>query len=457
MSKFAENPILSMQKIKPANPKGLRDFLPFENKNREYIIDILKHTFESFGYDSIYIPSFEKYETLNGKYGEEGDKLFFKILNSGNYLDKESLVAQIAAGEDTTKITAQISEKGLRYDHTVPLARFVSQHQNELTFPFKRYVIGPVWRADRPQAGRYQEFFQCDIDVLGNPSLLSEVEIIQIADQVYEKLNLNVDILINSKSLFQGICELFGMDEHRQKIATLIDKWDKIGREKLEEEFYKIAAFEPKKVKDFLDFLDNDKALEELETSNENLKKGLEEIAYIQKYAKSKNVKVSNKLVRGLDYYTGIVFEVVSTEMAYGSISGGGRYDNLTEIFGLKNMSGVGFSFGLDRIYDIMLKLGKFPESTAQDRILILNMEDLAMEKNMEIAKALRTMGLQASVYPSRAKMDKQLSYADKSKIDFAIIIGDQELAQNQVTIKNLKERFQATIDFSQIENYFKK
>jgi histidyl-tRNA synthetase len=292
---------------------------------------------------------------------------------------------------------------------------------------------------------------------LGNPSLLSEVEIIQIADQVYEKLNLNVDILINSKSLFQGICELFGMDEHRQKIATLIDKWDKIGREKLEEEFYKIAAFEPKKVKDFLDFLDNDKALEELETSNENLKKGLEEIAYIQKYAKSKNVKVSNKLVRGLDYYTGIVFEVVSTEMAYGSISGGGRYDNLTEIFGLKNMSGVGFSFGLDRIYDIMLKLGKFPESTAQDRILILNMEDLAMEKNMEIAKALRTMGLQASVYPSRTKMDKQLSYADKSKIDFAIIIGDQELAQNQVTIKNLKERFQATIDFSQIENYFKK
>lgn len=457
MSNFAENPILPMQKIKPANPKGLRDFLPFENKKREYIIDILKHTFESFGYDSIYIPSFEKYETLNGKYGEEGDKLFFKILNSGNYLDKESLVAQITAGEETSKITSQISEKGLRYDHTVPLARFVSQHQNELTFPFKRYVIGPVWRADRPQAGRYQEFFQCDIDVLGNPSLISEVEIIQIADQVYEKLNLDVEILINSKSLFQGICQLFGMDEHRQKIATLIDKWDKIGREKLEEEFYKIANFDSKKVKDFLDFLDDNSALEKIEASNEELKKGLAEIEFIKKHAQSKNVKVSNKLVRGLDYYTGIVFEVVSTEMEYGSISGGGRYDNLTEIFGLKNMSGVGFSFGLDRIYDIMLKLEKFPDSDTQNRVLILNLDDMAMEKNMEIAHKLRSLGLSTSIYPLKAKMDKQLSYADKLKIDFAIIIGEQELSQNQVTIKNLKERFQASIDFSQIENYFKK
>jgi histidyl-tRNA synthetase len=268
---------------------------------------------------------------------------------------------------------------------------------------------------------------------------------------------LKVDILINSKSLFQGICQLFGMDAHRQKIATLIDKWEKIGREKLEEEFLKIADFQPNNIKDFLDFLDNDHALDHIEATNDELKKGLEEIAFIKKYAQSKNVKVSNKLVRGLDYYTGIVFEVVSTEMAYGSISGGGRYDNLTEIFGLKNMSGVGFSFGLDRIYDIMLKLRKFPETSSQERVLILNLDEAAMEKNMEVAKTLRGKGLQASVYPSRTKMDKQLSYADKSKIDFAIIIGDQELAQNQVTIKNLKERFQATIDFSQIENYFKK
>lgn len=441
-----------MIKIKPQNPKGVRDFLPKENKNREYIIDVLKKQFEIFGFESIYTPAFERLETLVGKYGEEGEKLLFKILNSGNFLSETETLELIKNyPEQTSKITAQISSKGLRYDHTVPLARFVSQHQNELTFPFRRYAIGPVWRADRPQKGRYQEFFQCDIDVVGVRSLINDVEIVELISSVFKTLNLKVEIRVNNKNIFNGLCEYYKVEEHLVSISTIIDKWDKIGEEKVYEELVKLSEFTTEKALEFITELKSG-ALNALKMKNETIDKGISEIEYLFNNTDVGELVYDSKLVRGLDYYTGTVFEVVSTEMQYGSIAGGGRYDNLTEIFGMKDMAGIGFSFGLDRIYDIMIDLGKFEIIPKRKKLVVLNLSNELLSKYLKLVSNFRKMGMTSELYPVVTKMDKQLVYADKKEFDYALILGEDEMSKNQVSIKNLKKRTQETYSLSYFE-----
>lgn len=442
-----------MIKIKPQNPKGVRDYLPAENARREFIISVLKKNFELFGFQSIHNPVFENLDTLQGKYGDEGDKLLFKILNSGDYLKDDGLEIIEEKPIHFGKLTKKISSKGLRYDHTVPLARFVSQHQNDLTFPFKRYVIGPVWRADRPQAGRYQEFFQCDVDVVGSKGIVSDIDIISLMNRVYTELNIQVEIKLNNRKIFNGICELIGVQEDETtKVSSILDKWDKIGDEKVKEELVKLI--DEDKTNNLLDILAIN-SLSELSArfqgKNESLSQGIDELNQIMAHSKSDSLKFDIKLLRGLDYYTGTVIEVVSTEMQYGALGGGGRYDNLTELFGLKDMSGIGVSFGLDRIYDVMTELGRFPENIQGQKILILNLSDQATSLYFSLLTEIRAEGKVVDLYPTLAKMDKQLTYADKSGYTHAILIGEDELAKNQVQIKNLKERRQESLDIKDL------
>ena len=441
-----------MLKIKPQNPKGVRDYLPKENRQREFILSVLKKQFDLFGFQSIHTPAFERLETLQGKYGDEGDKLLFKILNSGEYLT-EAAVSTIKSSElKYGELTKEISSKGLRYDHTVPLARFVSQHQNELSFPFKRYVIGPVWRADRPQKGRYQEFYQCDVDILGSKGLVSDVEIVSLINKVFSELNLKVEIKINNRKIYNGICQEIGIENEATRVSTILDKWDKIGEDKVLEELTQIVGID--KSRNLLKILDYN-TLEELNTHlatrNTQLKEGIDELNFIFTHSKSDALKFDLKLLRGLDYYTGTVLEVVSTEMAYGAICGGGRYDNLTELFGLKDMSGIGVSFGLDRIYDVMIELGRFPEDIDGQKILILNLTDSATSQYFSLLTEIRAANRIVDLYPTIAKMDKQLTYADKCDYSHAILIGEDELAKNIVQIKNLKERKQESVDRAQV------
>ncbi|MCE2963135.1 MAG: histidine--tRNA ligase [Chitinophagales bacterium] len=438
-----------MLKIKPQNPKGVRDYLPLENQRREYIISVIKKHYELYGFQSIYNPVFERLETLQGKYGDEGDKLLFKILNSGDYLDEKGLEIIENKPIQFGKLTQEISSKGLRYDHTVPLARFVSQHQNELTFPFKRYVIGPVWRADRPQKGRYQEFFQCDADIVGSKGLVGDVEMITLIDSVFKELNLKVEIKINNRKIYNGICEEVGIAEnHITSVSTILDKWDKIGEEKVKEELSQLIGNE---ATDKLVYVLAAQSPVELNSkliaSNSKLTEGLSELNYIFTHSKSENLKFDLKLLRGLDYYTGTVLEMVSTEMVYGSIGGGGRYDDLTELFGLKDMSGIGISFGLDRVYDVMTELRRFPENSEAKRTLILNLTEAATSHYFSLLSEIRGEGKIVDLYPNRAKMDKQLAYADKAGYSYAIIIGENELKENRIQIKNLKERSQVLVE----------
>jgi histidyl-tRNA synthetase len=442
-----------MLKIKPQNPKGVRDYLPLENLRREYIISVIKKHYELYGFSSIYNPVFERLETLQGKYGDEGDKLLFKILNSGDYLDEKGLEIIENKPIQYGKLTQEISSKGLRYDHTVPLARFVSQHQNELTFPFKRYVIGPVWRADRPQKGRYQEFFQCDADIVGSKGLVGDVEMVTLIDSAFKELNLKVEIKINNRKIYNGICEEVGIEESQiTPVSTILDKWDKIGEEKVKEELSQLIGNE---ATDRLIYVLAAQSPDELNSKfkiqNSKLAEGLEELNYIFTHSKSKNLKFDLKLLRGLDYYTGTVLEMVSTEMVYGSIGGGGRYDDLTELFGLKDMSGIGISFGLDRVYDVMTELKRFPENTEGKKTLILNLFEAATSQYFSLLSEIRSEGKAVDLYPAIAKMDKQLTYADKAGYSYAIIIGENELNTNQITIKDLKQRQQTTIDRNQI------
>ena len=444
-----------MIKIKPQNPKGVRDYLPLENQRREYIISVIKKHYELYGFQSIYNPVFEKLETLQGKYGDEGDKLLFKILNSGDYLDEKGLEIIENKPIQYGKLTHEISSKGLRYDHTVPLARFVSQHQNELTFPFKRYVIGSVWRADRPQRGRYQEFFQCDADIVGSKGLVSDVEMITLIDSVFKELNLKVEIKINNRKIYNGICEEIGIEEGQiTPVSTILDKWDKIGEEKVKEELSQIIG--EAKTQNLIDILAVNTPEElnlKLKTQNLKLAEGLKELNYIFTHSRSENLKFDLKLLRGLDYYTGTVLEMVSTEMVYGSIGGGGRYDDLTELFGLKDMSGIGISFGLDRVYDVMTELKRFPENTESKKILVLNLTEAAISQYFSLLSEIRGAGKVVDLYPTIAKMDKQLTYADKAGYTFAILIGEDELGNNQAQIKNLKERRQESIDIKDLIN----
>lgn len=440
-----------MLKIKPQNPKGVRDYLPQENQKREYIISLLKNHFELFGFQSIYTPAFERLETLQGKYGDEGDKLLFKILNSGEFIDSHALEALKNVPIKYAELVKAISSKGLRYDHTVPLARFVSQHQNELSFPFKRFVIGPVWRADRPQKGRYQEFFQCDVDIVGSNGLVSDVEIVSLIDKVFSTLNVKIEIKINNRKIYNGICTEICIGDFATKVSTILDKWDKIGEEKVAEE---LTALIGKEKTDGLLSILSIKSLEELAARNSNnkqLMEGLNDLQFIFSHTDSKSLKFDLRLLRGLDYYTGTVLEVVSTELVYGAICGGGRYDDLTEIFGLKDMSGIGISFGLDRIYDVLTELKRFPENAEIQRILILNLTEKATDLYFSLLKTIRSSGKMIDLYPVIAKLDKQLGYADKSGYSHAIIIGENELTSGDIQIKNLKERKQLFVKSNNI------
>ena len=440
-----------MASSKPSIPKGTRDFSPSEMVRRNYIFDTIRHVFEVYGYQPIETPAMENLSTLMGKYGEEGDKLLFKILNSGNYLDGY-IFPPSQTSEPATPLpdlTRHIAEKGLRYDLTVPFARFVVQHQNDLVFPFKRYQIQPVWRADRPQKGRYREFFQCDVDVIGSNSLLNEVELVQIIVAVYTKLGVRVLIRLNNRKILAGIAESIGFPEKLTDITVAMDKLDKTGINKVNEELIQrgISQDGVNKLQPLLQTEGKIKDKFELLTaffSNSEIGiKGLEEMRTVLQMVKSLNL--SNKfdldiqLARGLSYYTGTIFEVKALDAAMGSICGGGRYDDLTGIFGLPGMSGVGISFGADRIYDVINELNLFPETLlSSTKVLFINFgieeEKFCLEKVSELRRA----GIASELYPDQAKIKKQMEYANRKNIPFVVLAGKDEIENGRLSLKNM-------------------
>lgn len=450
---------------KPSIPKGTRDFSPAEVAKRQYIIQTIKSNFEKFGFQPIETPSFENSETLMGKYGEEGDRLIFKILNSGDYLAKAN--ATHLESKDSTKLTSSISEKALRYDLTVPFARYVVQHQNEIEFPFKRYQIQPVWRADRPQKGRFREFFQCDADVVGSKSLWQEVELVQLYDTIFTTLGLNgVTVKINNRKILSGIAEVIGASDKLIDFTVALDKLDKIGEDGVKKEMIEKGITEAAivKVQPLFNFTGSisekiEKLSQLLVTSEEGMK-GVEELRFIcdnvTKLGLSTAIlDLDVTLARGLNYYTGAIFEVAAPKgVAMGSIGGGGRYDDLTGIFGLKNMSGVGISFGLDRIYLVIEELGLFPETvTASSKALFVNYGDEEAFYALQAIKKLRDSGIKVELYPDKAKVAKQFQHADKRNIPFAVIVGGEEMGSNTYSLKNLVSGEQVTLDFEGLKN----
>lgn len=445
---------------KPGIPKGTRDFSPAEVAKRQYIISAIKHHFELFGFQPIETPSFENSDTLMGKYGEEGDRLIFKILNSGDYLKKAT--EDFLAIRDSGKLTTQISEKALRYDLTVPFARYVVQHQNDITFPFKRYQIQPVWRADNPQKGRFREFYQCDADVVGSTSLWQEVELVQLYDNVFSTLGLNgATIKINNRKILSGIAEVIGASDKLIDFTVALDKLDKIGKDGVKAEMLAKGLTEDaiEKVQPLFNFTGTineklDKLADLLALSEEGLK-GVTELRFICDNVVAAGLGKSIldldvTLARGLNYYTGAIFEVSAPkEVALGSIGGGGRYDDLTGIFGLKNMSGVGISFGLDRIYLVLEELGLFPETVTEGtKVLFTNFGEKEALYALKAINKLRKEGLKAELYPDAAKIGKQFQYADKRGIPFAVLTGETELADNTYTLKNLATGEQEVLTF---------
>lgn len=453
---------------KPSIPKGTRDFSPSEVAKRQYIMSAIKHHFETFGFQPIETPSFENSETLMGKYGEEGDRLIFKILNSGNFFfDKNKIELPQSLEElrvnssetinkeqliELNKFTSRISEKALRYDLTVPFARYVVQHQNEIEFPFKRYQIQPVWRADRPQKGRFREFFQCDADVVGSTSLWQEVELVQLYDSVFTTLGLKGAVIkINNRKILSGIAEVIGAKDKLIDFTVALDKLDKIGEDGVKKEMLEkgIAEEALVKVQPLFNFTGsiNEKLekLAELLASSEEGLKGVEELRFICDNVTEIGLGQSIldldvTLARGLNYYTGAIFEVTAPkEVAMGSIGGGGRYDDLTGIFGLKNMSGVGISFGLDRIYLVLEELNLFPDTVTQaTKVLFVNFGNKEALYCMKAIAKLREAGIKAELYPDAAKMAKQFQHADKRGIPFAVLCGDEEISSATFKIKNL-------------------
>lgn len=431
----------------PSIPKGTRDYSPEIMVKRNYIFDTIKSVFKLYGYMPLETPAMENLSTLMGKYGEEGDKLLFKILNSGDFL------SGITEGElqekNSLKLTNKISEKGLRYDLTVPFARFVVQHQNELSFPFKRYQIQPVWRADRPQKGRYREFYQCDVDVVGSDSLLNEVELIQIVNEVYHRLKINVRLLINNRKVLAGIAETIGYPDKLTDITVAIDKMDKIGLENVNAELRDKGITEEAigKLQPILNLSgSNQEKLEQLRNvlkGSETGLKGVEELTTVFKYIQALNISTEIKLdltlARGLSYYTGAIFEVKALDAEIGSITGGGRYDDLTGIFGLKNMSGVGISFGADRIFDVMNQLDLFPkDANTTTQVLFVNFGSQEELYCLPILKTLRANGINAEIYPDASKMKKQMTYADKKGIPYVALVGENEMKSGIVSLKNM-------------------
>ncbi len=449
---------------KPNIPKGTRDFSPTEVAKRHYIIQIIKRNFEKFGFQPIETPSFENSETLMGKYGEEGDRLIFKILNSGDYLAKSN--ATHLENRDSTKLTSSISEKALRYDLTVPFARYVVQHQNDIEFPFKRYQIQPVWRADRPQKGRFREFFQCDADVVGSKSLWQEVELVQLYDSVFTALGLEgVTIKINNRKILSGIAEVIGASDKLIDFTVALDKLDKIGEDGVKKEMMEKGISEEAilKVQPLFHFSGTiSEKINQLSVllaeSNEGMK-GVEELRFIcdnvtQLGLSTTILDLDVTLARGLNYYTGAIFEVAPPKsVSMGSIGGGGRYDDLTGIFGLKNMSGVGISFGLDRIYLVVEELNLFPETvTETSKALFINYGESEAFYAMKAIKELRNSNIKVEFYPDNAKVAKQFQHADIRGIPFAVIAGKHEMESNMFSLKNLTTGEQLTMDFESLK-----
>ena len=449
---------------KPSIPKGTRDFSPEEVAKRHYIIQIMKTNFEKYGFQPIETPSFENSETLMGKYGEEGDRLIFKILNSGDYLAKADEKA--LQNKESNKLTSSISEKALRYDLTVPFARYVVQHQNEIEFPFKRYQIQPVWRADRPQKGRFREFFQCDADVVGSKSLWQEVELVQLYDAVFADLGLKgVTIKINNRKILSGIAEVIGASDKLIDFTVALDKLDKIGEDGVKKEMLEkgISAEAIQKVQPLFNFTgtisEKIAKLSQLLAVSEEGMKGISELQFICENVANIGLKnavldLDVTLARGLNYYTGAIFEVAPPKaVAMGSIGGGGRYDDLTGIFGLKDISGVGISFGLDRIYLVLEEMNLFPKTVAStSKALFINYGEKEALYCMKTIQQLRNLDIKVELYPDTVKVGKQFQYADKRGIPFAVIVGETEMNEGKFALKNLASGEQFLLDFEALQ-----
>ncbi|AFD09217.1 histidyl-tRNA synthetase [Solitalea canadensis DSM 3403] len=448
--------------MKPSIPKGTRDFSPIEVARRTYIFDTIKRVFQKYGYQPIETPVMENLSTLTGKYGEEGDQLIFKVLNSGDFLSKVD--AQKLEAKNSKSVTFDISEKALRYDLTVPFARYVVMHQNEIAMPFKRYQVQPVWRADRPQKGRYREFYQCDADVVGSESLLNEAEFVCIYDEALSNLGLqDFSIKINNRKILTGIAEIIGKPELIVDMTVAIDKLDKIGYDGVVKELIE-RGFTESDVEVLRPFIElkgsNEEKLAVLKQSLANSptgKKGIEELETIFSYLTSfklnkATVELDITLARGLNYYTGAIFEVKSNEVQMGSIGGGGRYDDLTGMFGLKGVTGAGISFGADRIYDVMLELNLFPESAVTSTKVLLTNFDAAAEKYaLPILVQLRTNDINTELYPASAKLQKQMKYADAKQIPFVVLIGEEEMQSGKLTLKNMQSGEQEKLSVEEI------
>lgn len=445
---------------KPSIPKGTRDFSPAEMTRRNYIFDTIKSVFRLYGFQPIETPAMENLSTLMGKYGEEGDKLLFKVLNSGDF------AAKLGDGEllerNSVRLTNKISEKGLRYDLTVPFARFVVQYRNDISFPFKRYQIQPVWRADRPQKGRYREFYQCDVDIVGSDSLLNEAELVQIVDNVFARLKIDALVKINNRKILAGIAETIGEKDRIIDITVAIDKLDKIGLEKVNEELLEKGV--PQTAIDKLQPIlhlsgSTAEKLDQLTTAIANSEigqKGIAEVrtlfAYLASFELNTEVELDLTLARGLNYYTGAIFEVKAKNVEMGSICGGGRYDDLTGIFGMPGISGVGISFGADRIYDVMTQLDLFPQETIDStKILFVNFGEKEEAYCLPLVSKLRKAGINAEIFPDQAKMQKQMKWADQKKIPFVAIVGDQEMEQGKINLKNMITGDQQLVDLAEM------
>ncbi|MEG1916744.1 MAG: histidine--tRNA ligase [Muribaculaceae bacterium] len=445
---------------KPSIPKGTRDFSPEEMAKRNYIFDTIKQVFLLYGFQQIETPAMENLSTLMGKYGEEGDKLLFKILNSGDFL--KSVTDTQLTERNCPHLTPLISEKGLRYDLTVPFARYVVQHRNELQFPFKRYQIQPVWRADRPQKGRYREFYQCDADIVGSDSLINEIELISLIDDVFSRFGINITIKLNNRKILSGIAEIIGAPEKIIDITVAIDKIDKIGIENVNAELREkeISDIAIETLQPLLQLSGtNEEKLKTLRSMLSNSEigiKGIEELQYVIDNVNTIGIKstleLDVSLARGLNYYTGSILEVKANDTEMGSITGGGRYDNLTGVFGMEGVSGVGISFGADRIFDVLNTLNLYPSDTCSStKVMFTNFGEQEAQASLKYVMALRKAGISAELYPESAKMKKQMGYADTKKIPYVAIVGESELAENIITLKDMSTGEQAKLSITQI------
>lgn len=444
---------------KPSIPKGTRDFSPAEMAKRNYIFDTIREVFRLYGFKQIETPAMENLSTLMGKYGEEGDKLLFKILNSGDFLAKAD--RNLIEEGNCVKLTSQLCEKGLRYDLTVPFARYVVQHRNDIQFPFKRFQIQPVWRADRPQKGRYREFYQCDVDIIGSDSLINEIELLQLIDEVFNRLKINITIKLNNRKILAGIAELIGAPEKIIDITVAIDKIDKIGIENVNAELRErglsdeaIATLQPILAIDGT-IEERVNKLQEVLASSETGMLGVAELREVINGVEAIGLRacldLDVSLARGLNYYTGTIIEVKAQDVQIGSITGGGRYDNLTGVFGLDNVSGVGISFGADRIYDVLNTLDLYPaETSSATTVMFTNFGTAEAAASLKMANQLRAAGISAEVYPESTKMKKQMGYADALNVPFVAIVGETELAENKLMLKEMATGNQQLLSIEQ-------